>query len=134
MFRYCIYWQKSTCWLELQHVLHWLHDTRSCHFWMVSSQDMRNGSLTTIWYEKSWSLPNGLCQTVEKARLHPKKAMLCIWWDCMKHSLRGKSFANLNFSKITWTISLHSSLRGFTEPHRKVTWTMAENNGHCVID
>jgi len=47
-----ICWHKSTCWLELQHVFPSLHDTRSCHFWTISSQNMWNGFLTTMWYEK----------------------------------------------------------------------------------
>ena len=33
-------------------------------------------------YHIYWSLPSEPCQTVEKAGLHAKKAMLCIWWDC----------------------------------------------------
>ena len=31
--------------------------------------------------KRSWSLPSEPCQTVEKAGLHSKKAMSCIWWD-----------------------------------------------------
>ena len=32
--------------------------------------------------KRIWSLPSEPCQTVEKAGLHLKKAMLCILWDC----------------------------------------------------
>ena len=32
--------------------------------------------------KRSWSAPDEPLQTVGKLGLHPKKAMLCIWWDC----------------------------------------------------
>ena len=51
--------------LELQHVFPCLYDTRIYHFWTVSSQEMRNGSLITMWYKKKliiikWTLSNYL--------------------------------------------------------------------------
>ena len=32
--------------------------------------------------KRSWGNRNGLPPTTPKAGLHPKKVMLCIWWDC----------------------------------------------------
>ena len=59
-------------WLELQHVFPCLYDTRSCHFWTVSSQEIINGSLTTLWNKKE----AGHCQ------VNPVK--LSIGWTLSK--------------------------------------------------
>jgi len=32
--------------------------------------------------KRSWAAPGEPLQTVGKPGLHPKKAMLCIWWNC----------------------------------------------------
>jgi len=43
-------------------------------------------SYNNVVREKSWYLSSEPCQTVEKVAIHPKKALLCIWWNCRGHT------------------------------------------------
>ena len=43
---------------------------------------MKSGYFTVMWeWKKSWGKWNEPTPAIPKAGLHPKKVILCIWWD-----------------------------------------------------